>query len=209
MMRLFFLILFSFSFIYRPAESAAPSAVVYFSPYDRLDEKLIALIDKEETKVLVAVYAFTHRGIADALIRAQKRGVYVDIIVDPFSLRGKAVMSKMRKAKMMLSVWDVSLKTASDSSSDQVKRRSHHSLMHDKFCLFSNGVVWTGSYNFTYDATFSNCENSIVFCDPQLAARYEEIFYRIKKEFTRGVEEYVQLNPLPTHSNKTKPAPAK
>lgn len=154
---------------------------VYFSPADRVADHLIELIAKEKTSIKAAVYAFTHKGVAQALGRAKDRGVAVEVILDPFSLKNRGAISVLTKAGIPIFVWNVA------------NEPNKKSLMHDKFCVFGNSVVWTGSFNFTYEADTKNEENVIVLEDPGLAARFETQFHRMKKSGAIPYEEFLKM----------------
>lgn len=128
---------------------------VLFSPRDHVAEELIAHIKKEKKSIRAAVYCLMHRGISKALIEAEKKGVSVELIVDPFSVKSRSPLKKMSESGIPIYVWTPEQKTANTLQ----KRKS---LMHDKFCVFGDNKVWTGSFNFTFDATTVNCENVIV-----------------------------------------------
>jgi len=156
-----------------PLQSAATTehATVYFSPEDQLDKRLIAMIDKERKSICVAIYCMTHRGVAKALMDARQRGVKVELIVDRFSVKVKAPLGKMVEAGIPVYVWDP----------DAARRKkAHRPLMHNKFCVFGDDVVWTGSFNFTYEASKMHQENAVVIRDPELAGVFKNEFTNIK-----------------------------
>ena len=47
--------------------------------------------------------------------------------------------------------------------------------MHNKFCVIDD-VVWTGSYNFTFNGTFKNNNNAVYFASEKVARNYETEF---------------------------------
>lgn len=155
---------------------------VYFSPKDQVADRLISLIANEKTSIKAAVYCFMHRGIAEALRQAKERGVAIEIIVDPFSVKRRSPIAKMEEKGIAVYVWD--------PQHDAVVKPP---LMHDKFCVFGTHTVWTGSFNFTMEATRRNCENSIVLHDASVAAVYLKEFERIKKEGCRFFHDYLSL----------------
>lgn len=154
-------------------ESLSAPAHAYFSPDDHLADHLIGMIDKENKSIKMAMYVLTHRGIAQALGKAKKRGVEIEVIADPFSAKRHSALSILMKAGISVWIWDPPLEK------DEKKP-----LMHDKFCVFGKKMVWTGSFNCTYDADVRNQENAIVFENPELALRFEERFNQIKKQST-------------------------
>ena len=48
--------------------------------------------------------------------------------------------------------------------------------MHDKFFVFDDACVWTGSFNITMSAAYRNNENAISFCSTEAAANYDTEF---------------------------------
>ena len=153
--------------------AAAPATEVplqvFFSPEDHLADRLISLIEKEENSIAVAAYAFSHWKIAKALCDAKERGVKVEVVVDPFSLKFSSILKKLTKSKIPIWVWDPS--TSSTGTA----------LMHDKFCLFGESSVWTGSFNFTYYADHSNRENALFLNDAQIVKKFKAHFENLKK----------------------------
>ncbi len=164
--------LLSFLALFSPLVAAVPDDLplqVFFSPEDHLADRLISLIEKEESSIAVAAYAFSHWKIAKALCDAKERGVKVEVVVDPFSLKFSSILKKLTKSEIPIWVWDP-LSSSTGSS-----------LMHDKFCLFGEKAVWTGSFNFTYYADHSNRENAILLNDPQIVKKFKAHFENLKK----------------------------
>jgi phospholipase D len=60
---------------------------VCFSWSRRCDELLARLIDSARSRVLIAAYSFKNKWIAEALIRAHKRGVEVKVVMDASQAR--------------------------------------------------------------------------------------------------------------------------
>ncbi len=144
---------------------------VLFSPDDHLAERLISLIDEEEKSIFIASYAFSHTKIALALCEAKKRGVQIELIVDPFSLNFSSALNKMAQANIPILVWSPPPSSTKDERS---------SLMHDKFCLFGDKILWTGSFNLTHKADHSNQENALIIQDRALVKKYKKQFQLLK-----------------------------
>ena len=161
---------------------------VLFSPEDHVADQLIALIDKEKTSVKAAVYCLMHRGIAKALIDAHQRGVKVEVIIDPYSIKSRSPVKKMSEAEVPLFVWNPQAAAMEAQQGKKVRKR--RSLMHDKFCVLGNTRVWTGSFNFTSEAANANRENVIVLENEEIAARYLEEFESLKNEGCQPFSEY-------------------
>ena len=162
------------------------SITAYFSPDDHLEKRLIELIHKEKQSIHACVYTFTHRDVIQALIAAKKRGVNVEVIVDRFSIKPTSPLYKLAEASIPVLVWDP----------DRVRRmKAHRPLMHNKFCIFGNQTLWTGSYNFTYEASRMHQENAIVFRNEVLAEAYKTQFYTIKMRSCIPLSSFIALHP--------------
>ena len=55
-------------------------------------------------------------------------------------------------------------------------RGGHLGLMHDKFAIFDERQVVTGSYNWTRSAEHSNYENVLIEDDPEIVRKYHRQF---------------------------------
>jgi len=162
---------------------------VLFSPRDHLADELISMIEKERKSIKVAVYCLTHRGIVKALTQAQERGVAIEVIVDPYSLRAKSVLRQMDKVPFPVFVWNPDVQFKQLKNGKTLKKKQP--LMHDKFCVLGNDRVWTGSFNFTLDATSVHQENALVVENTTLASSYLAEFERIKKSGCIPLKTYL------------------
>lgn len=183
-LRLLLLLAPIYTFAAHPA-----SCEVYFSPKDGVAQKLIELIDKEQKSVKVAIYSMTHTGIAKALVRAKERGVDVQVIVDPFSVKIRSSVERLADADIPLYVWDQNLQIKGET---RLKRRA---IMHDKFCLLGEQLVWTGSFNFTHDAAYRHQENVVTIDSRSIAQKFKEQFDQMRLYECRPLSEYKDLHP--------------
>lgn len=198
MLRWLFLLFPLAAFASHPA-----SCEVYFSPQDQVAQKLIDLIDQETTSIKVAIYSMTHTGITKALIRAQERGVDLQVIVDPFSVKIRSSVNQLADADVPLFVWDQNLQMKGQQSN----RRQRRALMHDKFCLLGDRVVWTGSFNFTHDAAMRHQENVVTIESRAIAAKYKAQFDQMKLYECRPLIEYKDLYPRKSKKAENIPPP--
>jgi phosphatidylserine/phosphatidylglycerophosphate/cardiolipin synthase-like enzyme len=158
----------------------------YFSPEDHLEKQLIERIHKEKVSLYICIYTFTHRDIMDALVAAKKRGVNVEVIVDRFSVKVSAPLHRLVDASIPIFVWDP----------DRAKRlKAHRPLMHNKFCVFGDHTVWTGSFNFTYEASRIHQENALVVESSELARAYLHQFHTIKMRNCIPLASFVASHP--------------
>ncbi len=147
---------------------------VYFSPEDQVHKVLEYLINNEKERIRVAVFNFTDGGIAQALHRAKRRGVRVEVVVDRLCATDR--FNKIRELRR--SGFDVFVY-------NQRKNRMFPSLMHNKFVVFSKNIlekelIWTGSFNFTKSAHVRNQENVVVLDETAMIRKYARRFERLK-----------------------------
>jgi cardiolipin hydrolase len=199
-LRVLCVFLLGFSFIDSLFSSDA-QCEVYFSPKDHLAERLIQLIQQEKKSVKVAVFCVTHPGITKALIEAWERGVKVEVIVDPFSVKVRSCVHRLAKANVPLFVWDPSLNLQGKSFKGS-KKRNKEPIMHDKFCVLGESITWTGSFNFTQDGNLRNEENAVIIESSEVAKKYLEHFGEIKVYGCRPFGEYLAFHPKKHTLNK-------
>jgi phosphatidylserine/phosphatidylglycerophosphate/cardiolipin synthase-like enzyme len=169
-------------------EAKPPQVVAYFSPKDKVDAKLISLIEQETGSIKAAVYCLTHRGIIHALVEAKKRGVEVELIIDPFTVKARAPLKRMAQSGMSIFVWDPEQKSMTD------RNKLRAPLMHNKFCVFgSQGILWTGSFNFTSEGALSNQENVVVLHDAPQARSFTEQFEQMKTQGCKSLKDYFAI----------------
>jgi membrane-bound metal-dependent hydrolase YbcI (DUF457 family) len=149
-----------------PAPAAAPAPVaaaevcpcaVYFTPGDGAERALLRLIDSAEASIRVALYYFTDRELAQALLRAFARGVEVRVLLDEEQRTAKYSKSRYLAERGV-----------------EVRFFEGPGIFHHKFAVFDSRVVATGSYNWTASAQKQNEENLIVIEDDEIARLYEE-----------------------------------
>lgn len=152
----------------------------YFSPDDDLQQKLIDYIKYEHEGIKLAIFSFTDKEIADALIDAHKRGVKIEVVADAGLLADRfGKIACLQESGIKVYLYDP------NRSSRDVKTLSH--IMHNKFVLFQKNrgdraLIWTGSYNFTKSARLSNRENVVVLDNSEIIAKFNRQFDRLKKE---------------------------
>ena len=130
----------------------------FFTPNDAyvLQKVLVGLIEMEQVQIRALMFRLTNQPITDALIRAKKRGVKIELVVDSgaYSLAHYSKVHMLASHNVPIYVYQ----PMSVSSSG----KGYQSIMHQKTLMFSNTfckqVVVTGSLNFTYAAFHGNEE---------------------------------------------------
>lgn len=134
----------------------------YFSQIKR---EIIQYIDSSATDICIAVAWFTHRELFQAILRALDRDVRVSaILIDDIINRGPngldftPFLEKGGAIRFM---------------------NTRKLLMHNKYCLFDNKVVISGSYNWTYSAEYKNAENIIVTTEDSVCNAFKAQFTKL------------------------------
>ncbi len=146
----------SASLLASPAANAIQADVnVFFSPNGGAREAILHNIDEAKKSIRVLAYLFTDSKIAEALIKAHKKGVDVQIILDKKMLTiAKNKGLETRKA---------GIPTYIDSA---------HATAHNKVIIIDNDKVITGSYNYIVKAETKNTENLVVIQSEEINKLY-------------------------------------
>ena len=127
-------------------------------------EKLIERINNAQRTIHIASFEFNLTEVAEALIAAHERGVEVQWVTD--DEHGIEEDDGEHHGQFAM------LEAAGIGLTDD----SRGALMHNKFWIFDEEIVWTGSTNVTMNGTLRNLNNVIVIESPELAAVYEREF---------------------------------
>lgn len=136
----------------------------YQLPGDRVEvlTRIVDLLDAAQHSVRLFMYGFTQKDSYDALIRAQKRGVDVQLILDHTQSRGTREVAMLHY--LFLQGFPVANVVISTSP-------VHREIMHEKVLVCDERYVQEGSYNWS-DSGLQEVNSVIVFDSPQLAAAY-------------------------------------
>ncbi len=134
---------------------------VLFSPQDDCAAQIFHHLNEAQESIDVAVYYFTNRILAQALVRAKERGIRVRVYLDESQKSGKYSKGRYLEGKGV-----------------SVKYEDGVGLMHDKFCIIDGDRVITGSFNWTVAADLKNDENLLIIRSRKLAQEYEDHFER-------------------------------
>lgn len=129
-----------------------------FSPDGGAEKLVLKVIDNSDQSLKLAAYSFTSANVVTALIRAKRRGVAVEVLVDEKTNKGKA-----SHAAMNLLV----------NAGIPTRTISRYAIHHDKYIIADSMNVQTGSFNYSGAAAKSNSENVIVIWNqPNVASSY-------------------------------------
>lgn len=137
--------------------------VVYSLDRRDTDSEIIRLINGADRYVYFAVYYFTKTDIADALVRAQKRGVTVWGITD-----AAASLDSNKNVVDILRAAGVAIET----------QKHQDGIMHIK-AIVTDKAYASGSYNWTASATESNDEVLEIGTDRSVHDQYLAIIKKV------------------------------
>ena len=154
-------------------EREEPPILVFFTdpqypdnPSDRqggLDRTLAADITRAQSTVDVAAYDFDLESVAAALVEAHEYGVRVRLVTDSDNA-GEAAVQQLRTAGI------------------DVVEDEQEALMHNKFVVIDERIVWTGSWNLTESGTYRNNNNAVRIVSAKLAENYGAEFAEMFEE---------------------------
>ncbi len=133
-----------------------------------IEEKLIQFINNAQTSIHIASFEFNLTPVAEALIDAKRRGVDVKWVTDDengldYDIQpGRGQFSAMTAAGVEVK--------------DDAGRSA---LMHNKFWIFDQQIVWTGSTNITVNGIFKQNNNVLVIHSPDLGYIFEREFQEL------------------------------
>ncbi len=121
---------------------------VFFTPSPDCENNIIKRIN-ESGKIDIAVYSITNPKITNAIISAYKKGANIRIITDKTQAKGKkSLVADLKKAGI------------------PILTNKKHKIEHNKFAVFDDDIVVSGSYNWTTSASRYNSENCVFFEQP-------------------------------------------
>jgi phosphatidylserine/phosphatidylglycerophosphate/cardiolipin synthase-like enzyme len=143
-----------------PAEGTVVAA---FAPEHDVAQLICDKIAEAKKEVLVLAYSFTNRKITQALIRAHRKGIKVEVVADREQTYNLAQTTVRDLLAAKVPVW----------------LDNRFAAAHNKVMVIDGHTVITGSFNFTQAAQMKNAENALVSVGARkLAAAYKENYLR-------------------------------
>ena len=167
-----------------PTSGEVPQVEVFFSPQDNCAGEIISRIDDAKRSVYTAMYFFTSRPIAQALVKAKDRGVDVKVCLDKEQPAYEYSKSEYLRNKKI----DTRLVGGSG-------------IMHHKFCVIDEHIVITGSYNWTARADLENDESLVVINSREIAKKFLKEFNQLWQGTKIDTYEYkdkTRMEKVPT-----------
>lgn len=145
---------------------------------DDLEAPIINFIAAAQEELLVSVQELDHRPIAEALIAARKRGVFVRVILEQDYLReakppaddGLGAQEINRELLTRI------LRGGVDAKADY-----NPNIFHQKFIVRDRDAVLTGSTNFTTTGVTKNLNHIAIITDEEVAREYAREFRQMRR----------------------------
>lgn len=150
------------------AAPAPPAMVpVLHTYFQSIKTALLEQLMVAQSSVRVAVAWFTQDELFTALCKKLRQGVAVELIINNDYINNRD--SGLPFSKFI-------------NLGGKLYLSEYPAMMHHKFCLIDEAILFTGSYNWTYYADLHNEEN--VLCvqnSPEIAASFKDEFERLKQ----------------------------
>jgi phospholipase D len=149
---------------------------IYFTPSSKCENLIIDSI-KKYNKIDIVIYAINNDNIVSALKKAKDKNKNIRIIVDN-------TQSKLKYSKYEEMV-DYGI---------EIRQSKKYRVEHNKFAIFDDNNVITGSFNYTNAASKRNSENCILIFDrnKSYGKRFSELWklYERKQQKKKTVKKY-------------------
>lgn len=133
---------------------------------DGVDRVIIKDIDQAKDKIEMAMYYLTNKEITKSLIDAHKRGVKIKIFTDDKKVRSQRY------------------RYLASEGIDIRNDKNPKAIMHNKFLVIDQRLVWISSANYTVYSFYRNYDNFIRINDKDFARYYrnkfDSLFYRYR-----------------------------
>ncbi len=157
-----------YSWVYRPISYSKPAVRVYYNQQTQANQKLIKEIQNADQFIYFAIYTFTRQDIKDALLGAKYRGITIKGVVDKDQTaqikEQAAIIKELQQAGIPIGFQD------------------HSAIMHIK-TLVTEKSYFSGSYNWTSNATNLNDEVIEIGYDENIRKQYQIVLEELFKRY--------------------------
>jgi len=140
-----------------------------FTPNPEAEDFVIRGIDAAKKSIDLSMFTYTSPKITKALVAAHERGVKVRVLLDE-SQTGRSYQKPYAE---YLAFHGIPVKTLAGPNPDGPKYAEKN---HNKFMVLDGKLVYTGSFNYTKSAAYTNYEN-IFLLDHKTDAKAYEAYY--------------------------------
>jgi hypothetical protein len=152
---------------------------VFFN--DEIKPAIISCIANAKNEMFICMAWLTDNEIMEAILDALKKGVNVELLL--LDTVGNIRRGAARTPDLIedLKNYKVRLDTFCENRGSLLTIPEAEDNIHHKFCVIDKAIVMTGSYNWSYGATYKR-ENLVVIEDDSIAQKYIEEFQDIKNK---------------------------
>lgn len=136
---------------------------VCFTPNLKCQQLIIKELDASKHSIFVQAYSFTDPQITDALIRAKKRNVDINILLDKSNARNRLLPLLLNN--------DINVHIDAPSG-----------IAHNKIIIIDEKVLITGSYNFSKAAYRRNTENLLIIRNTEMIEQYLQNYHKRRQQ---------------------------
>lgn len=152
--------------------------------FENIEQRILQEIKEAHYAIFVSVAWFTNKKLFDALLEKAKANCYVSIIIQLDEINSQ---SGINYSQIQI------------GRSECFMISKDAELLHDKFCVIDFRKVITGSYNWTYKASY-NSENILILNDPSVATQYISRFEQQKAKFNVSGIQQNTLSTFASHN---------
>ncbi|HAZ07930.1 MAG TPA: hypothetical protein DCZ01_05255 [Elusimicrobia bacterium] len=157
-------------------------------PNEPVEPLIIQAIDSARATLRIAIYELNQQGVFDALRRARKRGVKIQIVLDRshvYTTGHEDDGVTPRKPKPMV------VDLIKDGFDVLLLKGRLGGIMHNKFIVVDEGLAQFGSYNYTQQSEDDHYENVFFSIEKGRVTGYLRYF-----DYMRGLSEEPELEKL-------------
>jgi phospholipase D len=136
---------------------------VCFTPNRKCQQLIIKHLDAAQQSIRIQAYSFTDPEITNALIRAKKRDVSVQVILDKSNVRNRLLPLLLNN--------DIDVRIDAPAG-----------IAHNKIIIIDEKVLITGSYNFSKAAYSRNTENLLIIRNEEIVKQYLQNYHNRQQQ---------------------------
>jgi phosphatidylserine/phosphatidylglycerophosphate/cardiolipin synthase-like enzyme len=172
---------------------------IYFTdpnPPDNLghgiDQYVVQALESATKTIDVASFDLNLPSVINALVSARQRGINVRVVYDGINgnleLENTATNDQPFDTLQILEAAKISIPKGTSVDGGRL-----NGLMHDKFIIIDNQVLFMGSWNLSYNDTYRNNNNLLKITDPHLIANYQAKFDELFMDKLFGTNAQVKV----------------
>ena len=171
---------------YNSKSLAIPSDIpeTLFTIINTIRTNIIKLINYAQKSIDIAVYAISDEQIYQEILKAKNQGIKIRIVTDRLQSTQSDTVKKLYEAGIDVKISD----------------GFNKGMMHNKYAIFDNSFVITGSFNWSNNAENYNWENAIIL-DKSYANYFSKNFETIYNQ-AKNYNEKENISENPSYNSR-------